>query len=80
MWGGKIYQRKNMGPAGNWLPIYWMSNLAHFSLKIQELLLVYLLINNAIRKITYLFILRLNNFFRFHVFNYTQVYEIYRDI
>ena len=30
-----------MGPAGNWLPFYWMSNLAHFSSKIQKLLLVY---------------------------------------
>ena len=32
-----------------------------------KLLLVYSLINNTIRKITYLFILRLNNFFRSHV-------------
>ena len=56
-----------MGPVGNWLPIYWMSCIAHFSIKIQKLLLVYSLINNAIRKRSYLFILRLNNLFRFHV-------------
>ena len=61
----------HMGPVGNWLPIYWMSKLTHFSIKIQKLLLAYSLINNAIQKITYmymyLFILRLNNFFHSHV-------------
>ena len=60
-----------MDPAGNWLPIYWVSNPAHFSIKIQNLLLVYSLINNAIWKITYLLILRLNNVFRpLSCFNY----------
>ena len=56
-----------IGPVCNWLPIYELSNLVHFTIKIQKLLTVYSYLNNVIRKITCLFILWLNNFFRSHV-------------
>ena len=56
-----------IGPVCNWLPIYEMSNLVHFTIKIQKLLTVYSQLNNIIRKITCLFILWLNHFFHSHV-------------
>ena len=56
-----------MGPVRKWLTIYEMSYLAHVTIKIQTFMMVYSLINNAILKITYLFNLWLNYFFRSHV-------------